>query len=170
MQPPQSPSHAVSHYLTQQVSLVLCLIQSTQALPADPLPVTCGAVSNRINACKPCLQTPYLGSLVLCNVHSIQALSADPLTGISGAVSHTINSSPVCRPPTRDLWHCVSYNQLKPCPQTPYQGPLVPCLIQSTQAPSIDSPNYPQTPTRDLWCYMSYTCTAINLYRSCSNS
>ena len=143
-----------------QGPLELCLIQSTQALSADPLSGTSGAVSHTINSSpvrrplirdlwscvsynqlKPCPQTPYQGPLELCLIQSTQALSADPLPGTSSTVSHTINSSPVRRPLIRDLWHCVSYNQLKPCPQTPYQGPLVLCLIQSTQAPSIDSPN-----------------------------
>ena len=99
-----------------QGPLALCLIQSTQALSADPLPGTSGTVSHTIN---------------LSPVRS-------PLLGTSGTVSHTINSSPVRRPLIRDLWHYVSYNQLKPCPQTPYQGPLALCLIQSTQALSAD--------------------------------
>ena len=138
-------------------SLVLCNVHSIQALSADPLSGTSGAVSHTINSSpvrrplirdlwhcvsynqlKPCPQTPYQGPLALCLIQSTQALSADPLSGTSGTVSHTINSSPVRRPLIRDLWHCVSYNQLKPCPQTPYQGPLALCLIQSTQALSAD--------------------------------
>ena len=119
-------------------SLVLCNVHSIQALSADTLSGTSGAVSHTINSSpvrrpptrdlccvsynqlKPCPQTPYQGPLELCLIQSTQALSADLLSGTSGAVSHTINLSPVRRPLIRDLWSCVSYNQLKPCLQTPY--------------------------------------------------